>query len=78
LEDIFYPPYYDSALIWRLFLLPNEELQIIIAFLTDSSSPNILNHIYGCLLNISKFLVNLKGKELRIRNPICMKIQLGA
>lgn len=78
LEDTFYPPYYDPALKWRLFLLLNEELHIILAFLTDSSSPNTLNTIYGCLLNISKFFVNLKCEECRIRNPLWMKLQWGA
>lgn len=40
-----------TALIWRLLLFTNEEFQVILAFLTDSSSPHILNHIYGYLLN---------------------------
>lgn len=39
--------------------------------------PQHFKFFYGCLLNISKFFVNLKGKELRIRNSIWMKIQLG-
>lgn len=65
LEDTCYPLYYNSLLIWRLLLFPNDEFQISLTFLIGSFL-HILNYLYGCLLN--PFQILCKPENIRAQN----------